>query len=312
MRSTWLFRFCILSLGMLAACQKPDTAVDSDKNTRLVWLTPNMPCEAGEPNFGKPNCYMQRKRDAVAVLRVPKRLGADRGDQSELVNGFTHDTLIVESHQVLLKEAPDKFHEWQEKLKKLSDSEAVPEHVPSESEMFRISSPAWRVTFNADQFGHIDAYDSMRSFERVHANKPEHGDMRFVRVSSPLPGFTAYAQKDCIGHMVEMKTNRGQLSKPNYCDFLTRYYLAENDKNTYVKCQAPWLLDGKILDATYCNMHSVFPIEVPGFKPGYIAFTTSTNMKYLKSGFWKHMNKRFEEWLKSLVVSQQELLKIQK
>lgn len=311
MRRLWQMVLCILLSGMLLACQKPDTAVDSDKNTRLVWLAPNMPCEAGEPNFGTPNCYIQRKRDAVAVFRIPKSLNVQNFRESapDVVSGVIHSAIIFDQNQVLIRETPGKFDEWLEKQKKIERSELA----VREGELFRITGASWAVGLPPKVDRHAVAFSRMETGRKVHAEHSSHlnlGDMSYVQVASPIPGFTAYAAKGCIGHMREMKTGRGPLTEPHFCDAHERFYLPMDDKNSYVTCQAPFILDGNVEDGWFCYMESVFPIEFPGFKPGSIYFRMDTDMKRLKSGFWKHMNKRLEEWLKSLAVSQQELSRI--
>ena len=101
MRRDWFSTLCMLLLGLLAACQKPDTSTDSDKNTRLVWLAPQSPCEASEPGFGHPHCFVRRKREAVAVLKVPLRYASDA--PAEINGGFGLSEVIFEADGVLTK-----------------------------------------------------------------------------------------------------------------------------------------------------------------------------------------------------------------
>jgi hypothetical protein len=301
MGSTWLFRFCILSLGLLAACQKPDTAVDSDKNTRLVWLAPQSPCEASDPGFGHPTCFVRRKREAVAVLKVPLRYASDA--PAEINGGFGLSEVIFEADGVLTKGTPGRFDEWLEKLNAIYKRGAA----KTNEEPFVLTGLDWGWRQQFDEDGHASAYRAMGGEKDT---KSFGENANYVQTESPAEGFTAYAIKACVGYHLVVSSTKGRVAPEHPCDTVTRYYLPKDDPKTYVFCNAPFIGDGVINHGLYCKMNSHFTLMHVNGVPFNIYFRYSPLWPDLQSGQWKRMNQRFEAWVKSIDVTQLELSRI--
>ena len=311
MRNTWLLRLCILSVGLLAACKKPDAAVDTDRNTRLVWLAPQSPCDASDPGFGHPNCSVRRKRDAVAVLKVPLRYASDA--PAEINGRFRVDEVVLEADAVLTSGTPGRFDEYLEKEKAIY--KRGPAKTNEESFVMSVSW-GWQLQSQLQSpsqpfmAGHEYAQWLMDGAGKSSVAFPVDG--HYVQTESPAEGFTAYAKKACVGHYLILSSTKGKITPEHPCDYVTRYYVPKDDPKTYVFCNAPFIGDGVINHGLYCKMDSYFTLMHVNGVPFNIHYRHSPSWETMRSGHWKHMNQRFEAWVKSMDVTHSELSKIKK
>ena len=286
---------CALSIS-LAGCEQANT---QDSETRLVYLAPQMPCEAGEPGFGQLNCFVRRKRDAVAVLRVPKNYGGNAVEQPER---FSSTQILIEPNGVLAMGQPGRTKEFVEKRN--AETKKDPTTDKNDSVYMGVDW-GWRYPSVVD--GQAGARDSMESWYKNIGSQPGNEDLNYVEITSPFSGFKAYAMKRCVEHMLRLSSKKGRLAPEHYCDLATRYYLPVDDPTTSVDCQAPFMGDDKLYEDPYCKMHSYFTLRQADGKPFNIYYTYTPHTVHMKSGHWKYLNLRFEAWVKSMDVTDQEL-----
>jgi hypothetical protein len=286
----------------LAGCEQAST---QDNETRLVYLAPQMPCEMGEPSFGQPNCLIRRKRDAVAVLRVPKDYGGNA--KQELPERFSSTQILIEPNGVLAMGQPGRTKEFVEKSR--AESKKGPTTDKSDSVYMGVGW-GWRYPSVVD--GQAGARDSMDSWYKNIGSQAGNEDLNYVEIASPVPGFKAYAMKRCVGHYARISSTKGTLSPKSSCDVSDRYYLPLDDEKTSVQCNSPFMLDDKINEGLYCRMQSSFTLHLVDGKPFNIYYTYSPTWEHMKSGHWKYLNQRFEAWVKSMDVTDQELSRSKK
>jgi hypothetical protein len=285
------------------ACEQAST---QDSETRLIYLAPQMPCEAGEPGFGQPNCFIRRKRDSLVVLRVPKNYG---GSTLGMPERFSTVELGIEPNGFLV-EGTGKLYKEKETIKKLQAAMKNGINSDKQNTFYMGLSWGWRYSNVLD--GHADARNSMESWYKNIGSQPGNEDLNYVEIVSPAAEFKAYAMQRCVGHMLRMSSKKGRLTPEHFCDIARRYYLPIDDPRTSVSCQAPWMGDDKLDDGSYCRMESHFTLRQVDGKQFNIYYTYSPTWEHMKSGHWKYLNQRFEAWVKSMDVTDQELSRSKK
>jgi hypothetical protein len=307
MRKSLLSNLNLVAIFFAIALTGCEQASTQDSETRLIYLAPQMPCEAGEPGFGQPNCSIKRMRDVTTVLRVPKNYG--NKNNYGLADSFMSQQLVVEPNSFLVQGSGDSYKE-KEIIKKMQA--AMKNGASSDKQNSFYMNLDWSWGFSTGNEGQSRAYSDMESWYKNTGNKVGNEGANYIEIASPADEFKTYAMKRCVDHYARVSSTKGTLTPQNSCDIAGRYYLPINDAKTYVNCNAPFILDDKINDGLYCKMHSYFTLRQVDGKPFNIYYTYSPTWEHMKSGHWKYLNQRFEAWVKSMDVTDQELSRSKK
>jgi hypothetical protein len=280
-------------------CSLP--ACTQSEQDKLVWLSPAVPCEIGDANFGAEHCFVRRKRDAIAVLRVPANYGQP-SDGSEVGRFSAEDVIFTRTEVLTSGKSRDK---WLAELKAIRDRK----DAASSNDSYVMQSLGWGWRIKNAPFGHESAKLQMASDSK----SPNFGaESNFVLADSSAPDFLVYERQACIKHVGRISSTKGQLTPPSPCAASFEYYLAKNDARVFAKCLKPYVYDEKIIQRTFCSMESHFELRKAGGSPFIVTFGYSASWEDLVSGRWKHVNQRFERWIRSMDVSDYELERIKK
>lgn len=278
--------------------------------TRLVYLAPFLPCEAGEKRVGESNCFTRRKRDAVMVLKIPKAYQTVSKEPTEIIDGKEQEfevahtlagSIIFEPNEgVDLGKVLGKAKEWAEREKIAIKNLAAGDL----SGLVLMSWTRWGVSFSEP------GYQAVR--DRMKSNEPKGEDGAYVEIPSYITRFKMYDQVRCIDHFPKRGAVKGGAPAASPCDYRNQFFLAIDDTSTYLVCPPRYYLNDVLTSGFNCNLHSAFKVGLSNGKPVYLHYNYNPGLEYLQSDGWKYINKRFEAWIRSMDVTEQELSRSKK
>lgn len=182
---------------------------------QLVWLSPASPCQAGDIGFGSESCFVRRKQDTVAVLKLPARYGhANNGSAS---GRFSAEDVVFTPTEVLTSRKSGKA--WVAEIKKIREHKQTA--GPGRSFVMQSVSWGWRTQTYPE--GHATAMRQIAS----EARSPHYGSSAaFVAIESPAADFEAHVRKACVDFMPRVSSSRGQLTPSHPCEASPHFYLA--------------------------------------------------------------------------------------
>lgn len=280
----------LIAVLLLSACER----TESKAKTRLVYLAPYMPCEKSDPEFGKTDCRILRKQEAVVVLRMPSQFGG-------AVN--LDAPRNIEGGLVLM---PDK-------VLTAGDANYVQMEKNGYSPKFNSDGPTSIVGFTAvwgwsssNEIGHAAAHSQMAAALRSSRNGP------YVETKSYFEDFKIYDKQQCVSHFARFDKNLGQISPSSTCDSSRHYLLPIGRPDVYVSCSRPEYRNGVLLDGLGCMVFSAFELRNVSGKSFYFRYSYLASPSWLKDGHWKYIDQRLRDWIKSMDVTDQETSKDQK
>lgn len=294
--STYVRKLACLALAILlcavAGCRAPEP-------DQLVWLSPASPCQPGDVGFGSESCFVRRKQDAVAVLKLPAKYGqANNGSAS---GGFSAEDVVFTPTEVLTSRKSGKA--WVAEIKKIREHKQTA--GPGRSFLMQSVSWGWRTQTYPE--GHATAMRQIAS----EARSPHYGSSAaFVAIESPAADFEVHARKACVDFMPRVSSSRGQISPRHPCQASPHFYLARQDERAFAVCGAPIQYDDKVTPAAYCRMFSHFKLRDVDGSPFIVVYTYLAPREELTSGQWKYVHARFEAWIRSMDVTVSELERV--
>lgn len=281
---TGLSVFCGL---LLAGCEEKPKPT-----TRLVYLAPYSPCEAGERGYGEPNCATRRKRDAVMVLRVPLHYATTETERPAVPNGLRGDIVLEPNGEVITGGEPGRLDEWVKKEKAAIRNRYKLD--PNEP----IFLGGFGFGTNFVYVGHQQARSRMQSYDNT--------SEKYIEIPSFAPGFKIYDVERCARKVVQYGIS-GSVNPDTSCDYRSVFVLPEDDENTYLLCTPPTIYQGKFWYIDGCKLNSGFELTKIDGKPFYMVYSYVTSEAQITQGQWKYINQRFKAWIQSIDVTEQEL-----
>ncbi len=286
------FTLMAITVG-LAGCKPAETL---DDTTRLIYLAPFMPCEEGDPGYGIPNCLVKRVRDAVVVLRVPKHFS---NTPERKAPEFLAANLVLLPDKVLTGYETGDYKDFvkQEKIAMRNYSKFEPDK-PLWVSPFRASTgwqPVGQKTID------IASYEITR-YPKSYHNGP------FVEIPSYFSNYKTYDNEKCVGHIRRISP-KGQLTEESTCDRRQHLLIPVNRPDTTVLCPAPQYQDGQLLEGHGCLVTTEFELRKVDGRIFSMRYSFISAPIWISGGHWQYIDQRVRDWIKSMDVTDQQLLK---
>ena len=143
--------------------------------------------------------------------------------------------------------------------------------------------------------------------KRHMSNRAQYGLSEYIEIRPRFVGFKSYDEVDCLNHLTQHSSTKGQISLKSPCDHRWEYHLPIDRPDTYMNCDPPYLTDGKPDYFHGCTVSTSLVIRKVGEKLFYLSYRYNEPPDWLASGDWKIVDKRIQEWLTSIDVTDQYL-----